>query len=248
MSLLTNIQNAILSSTVPIDQILGTYTGSFASPSPAAPGLPVLSSAVITTNIPETTFFKGIFSTDGGTTWNDFNAQTPIYAGGLTLQTVQVYGKSAVGSFTVYSSNAWIGSVNNVVVLYKVVIFAKPNQGNVTPQPFGTNTVFDSRLNYQKIAVDNVLSVTEAAFGSGSYTTAHNLGYVPKVRGYLEYAVGATYSLSTGVGLYDIGYITQSDTLQSVTMDTVNVTVNHNNSGNAVPNVFTLYTRIYYDA
>jgi hypothetical protein len=59
-------------------------------------------------------------------------------------------------------------------VQYKVVFFAKPNQGAITPLATGEILRYSSKFNYQKIYKQGT--------ASPGATIAHNLGYVPKVR------------------------------------------------------------------
>lgn len=251
MSLLSNVANVAFASSIPMDLILGTYTGSLASPAPAAsPFTKTTASVTITTNIAEKTFFQGIFSTDGGTTWLDFNAQIPNTTNptNIALQTQMMYGYSQAGSL-VLSADNWSyynGTTTTSAAytfLYKVVIFALPGQGNVTPQPVVNPLNFSTKYNYQKIARDSGPAAISLGIGTTTVNVTHNLGYIPKIRHYID-----NFSFAATSNLYDFGYFASNYTLFNCSIDTTKVSYFFDNSGGAGPMTFNLYTRIYYDS
>jgi len=194
-----DISKIIFSSNIPIDKIIATYTGSFtATISPRNVIHP------IPTNINDTTYFQGIFSIDNGTTWNDFGTTEPI----------QVFGMSQSGVFNVISRNKLFGG-SQYTVLYKVVLIAKPTQGIIPIQDIGTNTYFNSNLNYQKILSDTTQNFSVSSGGSTILTFDHDLGYVPKIRPFVYTSNLTDY----GTGMYEYC------TLQTNIADTVGIRV-----------------------
>lgn len=224
--------DAIVDSRYPIDKIIGTLTGSFSLSAPAANATNTVTFPW-TTNIADTTLFQGVYSVDGGTTWN------PLQYRKNHVETVDpavnpqgelfVYGESKSNLLNIVGSNQRNASSTfgtDYTVQFKVALIAKRDQGTITPQPIGSATLFDSRLDYQKIAVDDVTAIS----GSGLTTTIpHNLGYIPKVRVFRE---------ESGT-LRSMGY----QLSKKVTIDTSNVYV-------TIPGAFTgnIHTRIYYES
>ena len=234
-----NVLNAQFLSSIKIDQILGTYTGSFISTAPTAGGFSTTDTAIITTNIADTTFFQGIYSIDNGTTWNDFCNQQLILPPDIFFPFLTVTGKSTSNTFTVKSNNFYnynTSTGTQYTVLYKVCLIAKPNQGTITPQSIGTNTFFKSKFNYQKIAVDGSNSVSIGSSGSGTFTIAHSLGYIPKIRPFFQLNSDSSMNelVNSNLGTPDI----------SIDNNNVYITLNAPIAGL----VGTLYTRVYYDA
>lgn len=251
MSLLDHVQDVAFSSSIPTDLILGTYTGSVVAPAPAAiPFTKTSTSVTISTSIAEKTFFQGIFSTDGGVTWIDFNGQIPNNTNPATvaLQTQMMYGRSVAGSLILTADNysyfnGFITTVAAYTFLYKVVIFASPDQGDVTAQNVINPLNFDSRYNYQKISRDSVFPFSFPAGGTSSANIVHNLGYIPKVRSFVD-----NFSYLPGnISLYDFGYFMSEYLIFQMYISTTTLTYFIDNTAGVSPITGTLYTRIYYD-
>jgi len=226
-------------SSLEVDKILGTYTGSFTSTQPSAtPPAKTTVTESITTNIADTTFFQGIFSIDGGTTWNDF---------GYNKFPLQVFGLSQSGTFKIIAINSHSfinpGSDSAYTVSYKVALIAKPSQGTISPQPIGSISFFKSSLNYQKILSDTSQNASVASGSTGTLTFNHTLGAIPKVRSFIE---GSNPGFGTGMyelctmDNYGIGCI-------NVTESTSSVLVNIDNTPYAGTIAGAVYMRIYYD-
>lgn len=250
MALLDNISQIAFTSLIPTDLILGTYTGSLLSTAPTATLFPAktTSSATIATGIPEKTFFQGVFSTDNGVTWVDFNSNKVLTLGTFAnLQTQMMYGVSQAGTLTLNADN-WNQTANGssytanaYTFLYKVVLFAMPGQGNVTPQLVGQATNFNAKYNYQKIFRDSKFDFN-LPIGTTSSVITHNLGYIPKIRTYVN-----DLSFHTSTGLYDFGYFISQYTIFQITITTTKITYFIDNSSGATNMTGTMYTRIYYD-
>lgn len=182
-----NALNAKFASFIPIDKIIGTYTGSFVSPAPTSGGGTTTTTFPITTNIPTSTFFQGIYSIDNGVTWNDFCNNQLVLPPGIFFPFFSVIGKSTANTMTIKAINNYnynTSSSSSYTVLFKVALIARPDQGIITPQPIGTNTFFNSKYNYQKILSDTINNITISS-GSQSFTIPHNLGYIPKIRPFI---------------------------------------------------------------
>jgi hypothetical protein len=250
MSLLDHVKDVAFAASIPTDMILGTFSGSLFASAPSPTTIQKTTTTTsIATGIPEKTFFQGVFSTDNGVTWVDFNSNivnntNPSFVG---LQTQMMYGKSSIGTLTLSADNwtYYTGSgytSASYTFLYKVVLFRRPNQGNVTPQPVAQPLNFSARYNYQKIFRDSVFPF-DFAIGTTTATITHGLGYIPKVRSYVD-----NFSFADDiVSLYDFGYfLSQYNTFQ-LYMDEMTVNYYIDNSSGLSALTGTLYTRIYYD-
>lgn len=191
-----------------IDKIIGTFEGSFSAP--GATGVVNVTTTSFGTSIPESTFFQGIYSVDNGDNWNRFNND---YGTDPISPDLDVYGYSTADVFVVTGRNNTFDSSSNFTVLYKVALIAKPDQGDITPQPIGSNIAFDSRENYLKIIEDEHTAISLGAGASTSYRVPHNLGRFPQAMSYLE--------LSSGVGALPAGLYELDSVLKYLSADNV---------------------------
>ena len=236
MSLIDNARDVLFASSLDIDKVLGIYTGTFELPSSGVAGTDNTVTTEITTNIDETTFFYGIYSIDGGDNWNIFNTNIDhVESEDLTVNPEGEYvvlGQSEPNKFTMTAVNTSDFTATlffDYDVMYKVALLSRPNQGDVEIQTITNDIWFDSRKNYQKIAVD---SVTDTDGTDVVNVISHNLGYIPKVTAFIE---------ASDV-LLDSGSIIYSANSLNVAITTTNVTVTVSGTYTG-----TLYTRIYYD-
>lgn len=172
-----------------VDQIIGVKTGSFTIAAATAVSIQKFASDPFDTGFGDSCFFQGVFSTDGGASWNDFG----VYRPNLTtpaqpvLQTVTCYGiMGPTGIFTASATNWWDlvhASSSAYTIQYKVAFIAKDTQGAITPLATNETTYYSSKYNYQKY-----LPSLGSSFPSttGSTTITHNLNYVPKVRAFFS--------------------------------------------------------------
>jgi|SRR5882757_594111 len=177
-----------------IDQIIGIHSGSFLIAAPTFLSSPTTATDNFTTGFNDTCLFQGIFSVDGGTSWNDFgsykpNLSTPAQP---VLQTVTCQGwVTPAGVFQAYAQNFY----DNVhatgtayTVDYKVAFLAKDDQNAITPIPTNEILNYLSSFNYQKIFASDTF-----ANGGSPTVVAHNLGYVPKVRAWGTSTLGSPF-------------------------------------------------------
>lgn len=186
-NLLANYSKVEYTSYYQSDMIIGIHSGSFTVAAPSV-GSNTTNTDTFTTGFGTSCYFQGIFSTDGGTTWNDFGVYIPnlTTAGQPVFQTVTCRGYiTSSGVFTAVGIN-WYDLVHSSgtskTIQYKVAFFAKQNQGSISPLSYVQKAQFDSRLNVQKI----YLRGTFAASTTSNTTITHSLGYIPKVRSFFE--------------------------------------------------------------
>lgn len=206
-----------------IDQIIGIHSGSFVVSAPALFGS-TTAPDTFDTGFGDSCFFQGIFSTDGGSSWNDFgtyrpNLSTPAQP---VFQTVTNYGMvSPTGIFTATAKN-WYDFVHSstsaYTIQYKVLFIAKDTQGLITPIPTNEILYYSSAYNYQKYLPPNSSSFSST---SGTTPITHGLGYVPKVRAW--FAPTSTSNNVDGISI-PAGSITTMDNYQDATNITVNTT------------------------
>lgn len=160
-----------------------------------------------------------------------------------------MYGRSKAGTLTLTADN-WsyyngVGTTSAAYTfLYKVVIFARPGQGDITPQPVVQELNFSTAYNYQKIKRDSgPAAISIPAGATANVDVTHDLGYIPKIRHYIE-----NFSYAATTDLYDFGYFASQYILFNCSIDTTKVRYFFDNSGGAGAMTFNIYTRIYYDS
>lgn len=226
-----------------IDKVLRVETGSFFVPAPTG-GLGDITrdaSATFNTDINDHTFFYGLFSLDGGATWNEFNSSVVEFASGFPVfQTCDVWGESRPGTFTIMARN-WYNFVSSSstarTVLWKVAIIAQGNQGLAPKGNSAEILQFTSSYNYKKIAVDAITPVTLSSLQRTTFVVSHLLGYVPKIR---------LWALENGV-MYDAGHWLTPDAYSSIEIDSSNVYITMDNSNNPSARNLNIYTRVYHN-
>lgn len=247
MALQPNLLNFI--SDIQIDKILKVASGTFnvAAPTGGLGSITVDGFATFDTGINDTTFFYGVFSLDGGATWNDFNSSVvEITGGNPVFQTCDVWGESRAGTFYVWARN-WYNFVNSTgtarTVMYKVALVAKRDQAVVPTASTDEKLQFITDYNYPKIAVDDVQTMSLATNERKAFVIPHNLGYVPKVLGFATFLNGTQDNY-----LYDFGHMFSGDAYSAMLIDTSNFTYIISNENNPNPASYRVHTRIYYDA
>lgn len=170
-----------------VDQIIGVKTGSFSVAAATAVSNFKTATDTFDTGFGDSCFFQGIFSTDGGLSWNDFG----VYRPNLTtpaqpvFQTVSCFGYvTSTGVFTAVGINWWDlvhATSSAYTIQYKVAFIAKDTQGAITPIKTNETFYYSSKYNYQKI-------FTNGSFANSGANTvvAHNLGYIPKIRVFIN--------------------------------------------------------------
>lgn len=189
-NLIANIDKTAYTSVWDMDKIIGTAEGT------VSVGVPPVASSVTVVATHSTTFgdsyfFLGIYSTDGGATWNDFNAMVPDLTTPAmpVFQTLNVQGAvGSSGTMNVIVTNYYDsvhGTGTAKTVKWKVVFISKNDQGSITPSLIADPTMFTSvDRNYQKIAFKDSVPFNITSGSGKSVTISHDLGFVPQVRAY----------------------------------------------------------------
>lgn len=147
-------------------------------------------------------YFQGIFTTNSGSTWNDFGAQTPnLAAPNPQFQTVDVEAYSdgtnlyvqAVNYYDVAHSTSSAYTVN-----YKVYALAKNTMAaKITPGATNAKLYYNSNYNFQKIFSKSNVGISVSGGSSGSSATiTHSLGYIPKVRAFFVDGSNEVFALN----------------------------------------------------
>ncbi len=187
----------------------------------------------------------GIYSVNGGSTWNDMGVSVP---NGTALQTEECTASvSPTGIITVLGTNWYntgttgFGSGRGAItILFKILLLAKKDQGLITPPIItGDKQYHSSRYNYQKIFLDDVTSVTAAGSSTGQTPITHGLGYNPLVRTWINSSgtirMNASYVLSGGTSF-------AATQVKTTTSDVIFYADNRNNpSGYSVNLIYRVY-------
>ena len=194
------------------------------------------SSSSVSTNLTEDTFAVGIYSYDGGTTWQDFVPlagiiATPPQSILLTLQ------MGTDGQLTIPSNQfALIGSGGTFPLMRKFAFIARPD-GTDPPEEaleFTKGLSYTSKDTYMKIADDESQAVT----GATTITIDHNLGYEPMVQ---------VWAKSDGQMIRPFSTISAFDPAssdESIEITSTSVIIS---TGVFITYPATFYCRIYYE-
>jgi len=170
-----------------MDQIIGYFTSTISV------GAPTLAQGSLSVTDPkshpygDSVYFRGRFTVDGGATWNDFGAQTPILTGTFpTFQTAECNATSDASAIYI-KAISWYDFSNSTshayTFQYEVFaiaknVMAKPIEPIETAQKLSLFT----KNNYQKIALANSVAISIANGSAGGPSVTHNLNKYPTVR------------------------------------------------------------------
>lgn len=236
---------------LPIDKIIGVFSGSFTVPAPTAAQGHTYAEDVQNTGFGDNCLTQAIYSLDNGVTWNDDNMSVPDLSGAFpVLQTADVSSFSQVNQIGVGCTN-WYNSFTGTgvsrTVLYKVFALAKSNQGVLEPLATNYKLSYTSVDNYLKIKSQGVISLSIPPSTPTVSVQFHGLGYVPTSRGYVEYSSGriypATRNLLPNTGS---GGSNNNPIETSIQIDTSNTTYSFL-STESVTDTINLHYRIYYN-
>lgn len=173
------------------DQIIGIFTNTLSVAAPTiTPGYTITTDTK-SHGFGDSCYFDGIFSVDGGITWNEFGTQTPNLTtpGAPVFDTVdcEAYVDTANVNISVTNFYDFTHSKGTTYTLqYKIYLIAK----NKMAQPLTslkTNNIltYNTAQNIQKIFIATTVAINVASGATGfSGAIAHNLGYVPKIRAF----------------------------------------------------------------
>lgn len=214
-NLVTNYAKVAYTNYFKVDNIIGVRTGGISITAPTAlQGLLVVRSSVpLSWN--DSCYYQGIFSTDGGTTWNELGVMQPNLTtpGQPVLDTVMLQAYVTPSSLNLVMTN-YYDSVHSTsaayTAQYKIVLFAKNTQGTINVESANEKTIFDSRVNYQKIYLASSIAFSPTVGIVNTYTIPHSLGRVPRVRAFYIPSVPLTDQSGTTCiagGIYTFDWI-----------------------------------------
>lgn len=241
MSLTSNFEDVAFTTTESIDKIVKVFTGNYTA-ADLTTRVGNLDTAYIFTiphGLSRPVFCELLWSVDGGTTWVD----------GGVLDAATVQAKLAFSDNTnIYILDSLAGPTASV--LYKVYCswiddFDTTNPLVDVAQFNSAPTQFDSRLNYQKIFRQGVLTYSPGTFGvTEVQTVAHSLGYSPNAKVWFEAFTGEIWPLIAGGNDDPFLYsLTQDECRLSI--DDTKITVSLDKFSNATHRA---WYKIYYDA
>jgi hypothetical protein len=174
-----------------LDQIIGVFTGTINIGAPTSGQGKLSITDVRPHGFGDSCYFQGIFTTDGGVTYNDFGAQTPnLAAPNPQFQSVDVEAMVDQTNVNVYITNYYDNAHSTsqaYTVTYKIYLLAKNTMAlPITPIKTNQKLAYDSRFNFQKIKSQGTVSLAVISGSTGGITVIHNLGYLPKVRSFFS--------------------------------------------------------------
>ncbi len=194
---LTNQQNIAFSTSYQTDKIVGVYSGSFdTNTAPQLGGY--IAYTTVAHGLTRPVFTKLQTSSDG-TNWQDGNSANQYAISYSTTTHIYVLSAASVGTIYYRVVAFWIDDYDTTNPL------VPPTVGSTS------NITFDSRLNYQKVAFQGVLTIPAATLAVTN-TITHNLGYKPTVRVYNEMKTGEVWLANYGGGIsnywvYDLAMV-----------------------------------------
>ncbi len=210
-----------------MDKIIAVKTGTIQVAAPTAINNVTSTTYTETGVFPERYYTKGIFSFDGGVTWNDMSAQVPDLTDPtqVVIQSCDCYTSiGSSGGFNVigrsfYNFVAGTGTARRI--LFKVALIASNEMGMITPKILPVSTQFTSiDRQIQKIALKGKVPFSIQSGVGNSVTVSHNLGYVPRVSAYfVENPTGVgflcnpwgTYGIDIRVTTTDVTFYLDAD-------------------------------------
>lgn len=182
---LTNNTSASFFSGYTTDKIVGVYSGSFNTDT-----APLIGGYIAYTNFSHT-FSRPVFTklqtSSDQVNWKDGNSSN-------------TYSISYSTSSQIYVLHA----PSNGLIYYRVLAFWIDDYDTTNPSVPPTvgsesDTYFDSRLNYQKVAMEGEFTIPAGTL-SVTNTVTHNLGYKPTVRVFNEAYAGEVWPANYGGG------------------------------------------------
>lgn len=237
MSQLTNVQNIAFSTAFDIDRVIAVQTFTLTENDVAASYSDSVTFTDLATDLSgQYCPFIGVFSYDGGTTWNDLVQFTHLT--GFTIDpvlTVYGYTKDNVVRLELRQT-ALINGGNPYTLTIKIALLAPTTLTTLSSPSLDTTALnFNSSYNYQKIAIQD--SYTAPA-GTNRQTIAHNLGYKPL------FFVVYKDTLTDGLFTLNADYGLSGSILNGVEVDSTNIYVNTSLAGG---DSATVYYTIYHE-
>lgn len=165
-----------------MDQIIAIVTGSFSVGAGVDDGFGniTVTSATDDKPVPSADFYhiKGIWSSDGGTSWQEFGNSVIYGSHANGLKTLDVSTDSTllagVASLGIIADNSDTGGHS---IIYKALLLARADQDDVPVGSLVQLLRYSSQNNYMKIHSEGVVDLDP----TNPVVVAHSLGYVPNV-------------------------------------------------------------------
>lgn len=222
-----------------VDIVTGTFTAAPATGSGFA-GTYASTNTVDEHNAIADDFFytAGIWSMDGGATWNQIGASVIVGNDSVVGQLTLSIGVSSTGSLDADPGKIVVNANNEgfspQTIQYKVLVMARFDQSTKIPTKKLNQVLrYSTKNSYMKIAIENKTGVLPA---SGVTTIPHNLGYVPNFMAWI--LSDDSPSGNTDYGMFPAG--------DRVSADTQNLYCDYNSFAGFAN--YTLYYRIYLNA
>jgi hypothetical protein len=169
-----------------------------------------------------------LFSTDGGTTWQDGGSSKIAFSTSTTIYIFHDYAATAgTVLYKVYGS--WIDDYD-------------ATNPSITPISYtDVKTQFDSRLNYQKIARQGVANFTS----TGTTNIIHSLGYTPNAKAFYEAFSGEVWPANAGgsANLFLYDFANQDELEVNMTTSLMNLVYTKVSAGTRK-----VWYKVFYDA
>ena len=234
-----NATSAMFTSEHDIDKIVRIYTGSFAFPSQTVTrsgGISTINIFTIAHGLGRPVACEMQWSLDQ-VNWVDNGSQDSSFRGSLAYSdstNIYIISPLAVGSGTVYY-RVWCSWINNYDTSNPSV--------EVATYP-DTPLVFDTRLNFQKISNQDVLTFSAGTFGSPqNITVNHNFNFTPNAKVWFEPFAGEVWPLNSG-GLSNPFLFDFSQDECELRITSTNIEVRYKRFSNAIRRA---WFKIYYD-
>ncbi len=196
-----SLADASFISSRPIDKIVRVFTGSYSSGDLTTRSGDLATPYVyrFAHDLPRPVACELIFSADGGTTWEDGGINKIAFSDSTYIYIFHGYATSGTPvQYKVYCS--WIDDYDSDNPIIDVTQY--------TDDP----VQFDSRVNYQKIAEQNVLTFPGGTGGStSSQSIPHTLGYAPNAKVYFEAFPNEVWPLNAGGATNIFNYDSSQD-------------------------------------
>jgi hypothetical protein len=212
------------------DKVIGILKGTFVIDTNATN----LQTFEIPTGIDDSTLVEGVFLVQGGIQYQ--NLDTSYLLGTDLASVVMKSGKGKVVLVTTAASS-FIGKL----VFYRIALIAKMNQGVVELKDIDYDTLLTSKRNYRKIFKEDIVPLsfpdTSVTGIATPITVAHNLGYYPTIKEYIEYQgeIMNPVAVSFFVGVYSTRVIIGTKDITIVV------------GANDIARDLKLHYRIYFD-
>ena len=213
MSLLSNIANVSFASQYPVDKIVNVWEGSFngttQTTNRTAPFAGSIDIFAIAHGFTRPVFVDLLWSSDN-ITWEDGGSSSIAFS-----DSTNIYIVAGVSGTNYYKAIAtWIDTYDGT---------------NPLVNSFGASdtTIFDSRVNYQKIFMQGELTYAAGTFGSSTTVSAvHGLGYIPNGKAFFEPIAGEVWPLNSGGTANPFLYnFSQDEALMTLTSTAINIQV-----------------------